>query len=137
MNSSPLTFNIVDVVNPGMPQTETWVARQIAALSGGILEIASVHGDGDFHDHSHDEMFIVFQGVLIMYTKDIEGVITEHIMHPGDGLMLPAGIQHKLSATDQMLVLHYKPDGSTHTHDHGDEHHTHREGENETIPIRI
>lgn len=136
MEPTPLSFNIVDLVKPSLPQAETWIARQIAELNGGILEIASVHGNGDFHDHSHDEMFIVFQGGLTMYTKDAEGVITEHIMKPGDGLMLPAGVQHKLTATEQMLVLHYKPVGSTPTYNPVDAYHTH-ENDNNASHIHI
>lgn len=90
---------------------DTWSPKIIAELNGQQVKLAKLHGEFIWHSHAHeDELFYIIKGVLIMEFRD--KTIT---LKQGDMLVIPAGVEHKPIAEEEVHVMLFEPANTKHT----------------------
>ena len=90
---------------------DKWSPKIIAELNGQQVKLAKLHGEFIWHSHEHeDELFYILNGTLIMEFRD--KTIT---LNKGDMLVIPAGVEHKPIATDEVHVMLFEPTDTKHT----------------------
>lgn len=89
-----------------------WAPRIISRYNSNEVRIAKV--SGDFHWHKHDqsdELFLVVSGTLDMEFRD-----SIQVLHEGDLIVVPAGIEHRPRARNgEALLLMIDADGTPNT----------------------
>jgi mannose-6-phosphate isomerase-like protein (cupin superfamily) len=92
---------------------ETWTPKIVAELNGQQVKLAKLKGEFIWHSHTHeDELFYILDGVLIMEFRD--KTIT---LNKGDMLVIPAGVEHKPIANEEVHVMLFEPAETKHTGD--------------------
>jgi len=93
--------------------TEPWSPVVIADLNGQQVKAAKLHGAFHWHAHAReDELFLVHRGTLEMHFRD--RVVT---LREGELLVVPAGVEHKPVAPEQVEVLLFEPATTVRTGD--------------------
>jgi len=85
--------------------TEQWRPKVIADLNGQEVKVVKVQGEFPWHHHDHeDEFFLVWKGIFRVEFRD-------HIVSlaPGEGIVVPRGIEHRTCADDEAEVLIFEP----------------------------
>lgn len=81
--------------------SEYWHPYIIGELNENHIKIAKVKGDLIWHKHAgEDELFIVFEGTLMMDFRDKETIATR----PGEILIVPKGVEHRPWTKDGEMV---------------------------------
>lgn len=91
--------------------TEHWRPKVIGELNGQEVKIVKVQGEFPWHHHDHeDEFFLVWKGVLRVEFRD-------HIVSlgPGEGVVVPRGIEHRTCADQEAEILIFEPKGVLNT----------------------
>ena len=61
-------------------------------------------GEFPWHSHEHeDEMFLVLRGVLSIARSDANGGPVS--LHPGEFFVVPRGVRHNTSATEEIWIV--------------------------------
>lgn len=90
---------------------EHWSPRIAAEVSGHEVRFAKLLGAFDWHRHDDaDEMFLVHRGRLRMELRD--RVIT---LEAGEMLVVPAGVEHRPVAEEEVEVVVIEPAGTRNT----------------------
>lgn len=90
-----------------------WNPRILAELNGQLVKIAKVEGNFVWHSHANeDEMFMVLKGVLNMEFRD-----KTEILHPGEIIVVPKGVEHRPVANDECSILLFEPAQTLNTGD--------------------
>ena len=88
-----------------------WSPRIAAELNGQEVRLAKLMGEFVWHHHDDaDELFLVLQGTLEMHLRDRVEVI-----HAGEFLVVPRGVEHKPVAPEECHVLLFEPSGTLNT----------------------
>ena len=67
-----------------------------------------------WHNHAHeDELFYIVEGSLLFEIKDKPGFI----MHEGDLFIVPKGVDHRVSSTEDCLIMLIENKSTKHTGD--------------------
>ncbi len=91
--------------------SECWSPKIVAELNGQHVKLAKLKGEFEWHHHENeDEMFLVFQGNLLIHFRDrtIE-------LNPGEMLVIPKGVEHKPEAPKEVQVMFFEPAGTLNT----------------------
>ena len=93
---------------------EHWHPYIIGELNDNYVKLAKLKGEFVWHKHDdEDEMFIVFQGTLIMDFRDRTVEVK-----PGEILIVPKGIEHcPRSNGEEVLNMLIEPKATRHTGD--------------------
>ena len=90
---------------------DKWSPKIIAELNGQQVKLAKIQGEFIWHSHEHeDELFYILKGTLIMEFRDKS--IT---LNKGDMLVIPAGVEHKPIAKEEVHVMLFEPTNTKHT----------------------
>jgi len=91
--------------------TDHWSPKILGELNGQDVKIAKLKGDFVWHDHKdEDELFFVIKGILTVAFRD-----KTVVLHPGEMLIIPKGVEHKPSAAEEVHLLLFEPTGIKHT----------------------
>jgi mannose-6-phosphate isomerase-like protein (cupin superfamily) len=106
MKYQPLNFaRKLDLVD------ELWNPRVIAEMNDYQFKLVRVQGDFVWHDHPDtDETFIVLDGELRIEFRD-----GEVVLGAGEMFVVPAGIEHKPFARNEVRMLLIEPRGVVNT----------------------
>ncbi len=103
-------FNLSDAFGK---LTEHWRPRVVAQLNGQEVKVGRLKGTFVWHRHPDaDEMFLVLRGHLRIEFRDGEAVLD-----PGDGLVVPRGVEHRPVAEEEVEILLFEPAGVVNTGD--------------------
>ncbi len=90
---------------------ETWTPKIISELNGQQVKLAKLHGEFVWHNHAHeDELFFVIKGELIIEFRD-----KTVNLGPGEMIVVPAGVDHKPIAQEEVHVMLIEPAAIKHT----------------------
>jgi len=85
--------------------TEHWRPKVIARLNGQEIKVVKVQGEFPWHFHEkEDEFFLVWEGVFRVEFRDR---IVE--LRPGEGLVVPHGVEHRTCADAEAWVMIFEP----------------------------
>ncbi len=97
--------------------SERWSPKIVAELNGQYVKLAKLQGEFVWHRHAaEDELFLVLRGELTLRLRD-----RDVILHPGELLVVPAGVEHQPWAPDEVEVLLLEPKSTLNTGDVRDE----------------
>ena len=84
---------------------EHWRPKIIASLNGQDVKVVKVQGTFPWHHHeAEDEFFLVWQGRFRIEFRD--RVIE---LGPGEGCVVPRGVEHRTAADEEAEVLVFEP----------------------------
>ncbi|HMK07743.1 MAG TPA: cupin domain-containing protein [Anaerolineales bacterium] len=84
---------------------EYWSPRIAAELNGQYLKLAKLKGEFAWHHHANeDELFLVTKGALTIQLLDGEVELNE-----GEFFVVPAGVEHRPVAREEVHVLLLEP----------------------------
>lgn len=85
--------------------SDHWRPRVAAQLNGQDLRLVKVQGLFPWHSHAEaEEMFLVWKGVFRVEFRDrIE------ILHPGQFIVVPRGVEHRTGADEEAEVMIFEP----------------------------
>lgn len=88
-----------------------WNPRIIGELNGQQVKAAKLKGQFFFHNHElEDELFLVIKGTLKMEFRD-----KTILIHPGEFLIVPRGVDHKPIAEEEVELLLFEPASTLNT----------------------
>lgn len=88
-----------------------WNPRIIGELNGQLVKIAKFKGEFEMHKHDHeDELFQVIKGQIKIEFTDRTETLNE-----GDMIVVPKGVLHKPSATEEAWVMMFEPASTVNT----------------------
>ena len=88
-----------------------WHPRIIGELNGQQVKIAKIEGAFDWHHHEReDELFLVHRGTFRMEFRDRSVDLS-----PGDMLIVPRGVEHRLVAEHEAEIVRSEPAGTLNT----------------------
>jgi mannose-6-phosphate isomerase-like protein (cupin superfamily) len=94
---------------------ELWSPRVIAEMNDYQFKVVRIQGDFVWHDHPDtDETFIVLEGRLRIDFRD-----GEVSLEAGEMIVVPAGVEHKPYAENEVKMLLIEPRGVVNTGDAG------------------
>ena len=92
---------------------EHWSPKIVAELNGQHVKIAKLQGEFEWHQHAdEDELFWVVQGKLKIELRDQTVELS-----PGEIFVVPRGVEHKPSATEETQIVMFEPAGTLNTGD--------------------
>lgn len=90
-----------------------WNPRIVGALNGQHVKLAKLQGEFVWHSHAEeDELFLVINGVLSMEFRD-----KTEVVHPGEFIIVPAGVEHRPVAKEEVHVMLFEPASTLNTGD--------------------
>ena len=90
---------------------EHWRPKVVAALNGQEIKLIKVKGEFPWHRHAaEDEFFLVWKGVFRVEFRD--RVV---ILHPGEAITVPRGVEHRTAADQEAEILCFEPSGVRNT----------------------
>lgn len=91
--------------------SERGAPRIVARYEGHEVRIAKLEGEFDWHNHTHDELFLCMDGEL-----DIEFRDRTETLNPGDLLLIAAGEEHRpVARKGEVQVLLLDPENAPNT----------------------
>jgi mannose-6-phosphate isomerase-like protein (cupin superfamily) len=79
------------------------------------VKLTKMKGEFMWHHHDHeDEMFLVVKGTLHMKIRE-NGVEREELIHPGEFIIIPHGVEHFPSATEEVHLMLLEPKTTVNT----------------------
>jgi mannose-6-phosphate isomerase-like protein (cupin superfamily) len=94
-----------------------WSPRVIAEMNDYQFKVVKLLGDFIWHDHlDTDETFIVLDGQLRIDFRDGHALV-----NAGEMYVVPKGVEHKPSATQEVKLLLIEPKGVLNTGREGGE----------------
>jgi mannose-6-phosphate isomerase-like protein (cupin superfamily) len=91
--------------------SEQWRPKVVAALNGQEIKLVKVQGTFPWHHHDgEDEFFLVWKGRFRIEFRDrtVE-------LGPGEGLVVPRGVEHRTAADEEAEVLVFEPAATRNT----------------------
>ncbi len=82
-----------------------WTPKIIAEANLQLIKIFKAKGEFVWHSHDkEDEFFFVFQGILHIRFREHEVVL-----HEGECLVIPKGVEHLPYAPNEAFVVLFEP----------------------------
>jgi quercetin dioxygenase-like cupin family protein len=83
---------------------ELWSPRVVGQVNNQYIKVAKVHGEFPWHSHEdEDEMFLVLRGVLRIGRAEADGGPVS--LRPGEFFVVPKGVRHNTSATEETWIV--------------------------------
>jgi mannose-6-phosphate isomerase-like protein (cupin superfamily) len=91
--------------------SEHWRPKVVAALNGQEIKLVKVQGTFPWHRHdAEDEFFLVWKGQFRVEFRDR---VVE--LGPGEGVVVPRGVEHRTAADAEAEVLVFEPAATRNT----------------------
>ena len=98
--------------------TDRWSPKRIGELHGQQVILAKIEGEFVFHKHDdEDELFMVMKGQLSLELRGSDEEPTTVVVNPGEFFIVPRGVEHKPTATEETHLLLFEPLSTQHTGD--------------------
>jgi mannose-6-phosphate isomerase-like protein (cupin superfamily) len=98
--------------------SDRWSPKRIGELNGQQVILAKIEGEFVFHKHDdEDELFMVMKGQLSLELRESDEEITTVVVNPGEFFIVPRGVEHKPTATEETHLLLFEPLSTQHTGD--------------------
>jgi mannose-6-phosphate isomerase-like protein (cupin superfamily) len=82
---------------------ELWSPRVVGQVNNQYIKVAKVQGEFPWHSHEHeDEMFLVLRGLLRIGRAEADGGPVS--LHAGEFFVVPRGVRHNTSASEETCV---------------------------------
>jgi quercetin dioxygenase-like cupin family protein len=82
---------------------DLWSPRVIAQVNDQYVKVARVEGEFPWHTHElEDEMFLVLKGALTIGRNEADGGPVT--LRPGEIFVVPKGVRHNTSATEETWI---------------------------------
>jgi mannose-6-phosphate isomerase-like protein (cupin superfamily) len=79
------------------------------------VKVTKMKGEFMWHHHDHeDEMFLVVKGTLHMRIRE-NGAEREELIGPGEFIIIPHGVEHFPSATEEVHMMLLEPKSTLNT----------------------
>ena len=79
------------------------------------VKVTKMKGEFMWHHHDHeDEMFLVVKGTLHMKIRE-DGTEREELIGPGEFIIIPHGVEHFPSASEEVHVMLLEPKSTLNT----------------------
>jgi mannose-6-phosphate isomerase-like protein (cupin superfamily) len=79
--------------------------RVVGELNGQHVKLVKFNSDFVWHSHENeDELFYVVKGSFVMEFRDKNVTLNE-----GDFLIVPRGVEHRPTATEEVQVMLFEP----------------------------
>ena len=89
--------------------TDHYSPKIVGEVNDAYVKLVKLKGDFMWHHHDHeDELFLVVKGALRMKVRE-RGVEREIIIHSGEFLIIPRGVEHLPSADEETHVMLLEP----------------------------
>ena len=90
---------------------EYWSPKIVGELNGQQVKVVKLKGSFVWHHHENeDELFLVLKGILKIHMKDKTVQLNE-----GEFFIVPKGIEHKPSSSEECKILLIEPAGTLNT----------------------
>ncbi len=94
-------LELIDVNQLADACTFTWYNQTLCRVNDSVVRLGVVHGEYHWHQHDDDdEFFYVVSGQFII---DLEG--RSVTLNPGQGFVVPKGVQHRPRAPQRTVIL--------------------------------
>ncbi len=98
--------------------SDRWSPKRIGELNGQQVILAKIEGEFVFHKHDdEDELFMVMKGQLSLELRGHDEETTTVVVNPGEFFIVPKGVEHKPTATEETHLLLFEPLSTQHTGD--------------------
>jgi mannose-6-phosphate isomerase-like protein (cupin superfamily) len=89
--------------------TDQYQPKIVGAVNDQYVKLVKLQGDFVWHHHDlEDELFFVVRGALKMAVRE-NGSEREIVIHPGEFIIIPHGVEHRPSAEEETHVLLLEP----------------------------
>ncbi len=90
-----------------------WSPKVIGSINDQYVKIAKGKGNFPWHSHEHeDELFLVISGQLSVHREPADGGTLT--LNPGEFYIVPCGMRHSTSATEDTYILLVEPKTTAH-----------------------
>lgn len=94
-------LEVVDVAALAAACTHRWYNQSLCLVNDSVVRLGVVEGEYHWHQHDQeDEFFYVVSGQLLI---DLEGRTVA--LGPGQGFVVPKGVQHRTRAPRRTVML--------------------------------
>jgi len=84
---------------------DMWSPKILGEVNDSYIKAVKLQGEFVWHHHDNeDEMFMVVAGALRMKFRD-----HEELVHPGEFIIVPRGVEHLPVAHEETQVLLFEP----------------------------
>jgi len=91
--------------------TEYWRPEVVARLNGQEVKLVKFRGEFVWHHHeAEDEFFLCLEGTFRIEFRD-----RTVVLKPGEGFVVPRGVEHRPVAEEEVSVLLFEPAGVRNT----------------------
>jgi mannose-6-phosphate isomerase-like protein (cupin superfamily) len=98
-------IEVIDLEQKFALFSDHWHPRIVSELNDSHVKLAKLHGDFVWHHHElEDELFLVIRGSLLIKLREGDLVV-----HEGQFVVIPKGVEHMPVAEDEVLVLLIEP----------------------------
>jgi mannose-6-phosphate isomerase-like protein (cupin superfamily) len=89
--------------------TDHYSPKIVGEVNDAYVKLVKLKGDFMWHHHDHeDELFFVVKGALRMKVRE-NGGEREFMVHPGEFIIIPRGVEHLPSADEETHVMLLEP----------------------------
>jgi mannose-6-phosphate isomerase-like protein (cupin superfamily) len=89
--------------------SEQYSPKIVGELNDSYVKLVKFQGDFVWHHHDNeDELFFVIQGEMSMKVRE-DGAEREIMVRPGEFIIIPRGVEHLPSATEETQVMLLEP----------------------------
>jgi len=111
-------MNVINIQQKFDLFTDRWSPKRIGELNGQQVILAKIQGEFVFHKHDdEDELFMVMKGQLSLELRGSDEETTTVVVNPGEFFIVPRGVEHKPTATEETHLLLFEPLSTQHTGD--------------------
>ncbi|MCX7553200.1 cupin domain-containing protein [Marinicella sp. S1101] len=102
--------NPINLKHKAQSIDEHWSPKVVAAVDDNFVKVAKVKGEFTWHEHEEDEFFMVLDGTL-----KIEMEAETVTLKQGEVYVVPKGVRHKPSSSDECLIMLFEKQSTLHT----------------------
>lgn len=90
---------------------DLWSPKIVAEVNRQHVKLVKLQGEFVWHHHeAEDELFLVVKGKLLIKFRDRDVLLEE-----GEFMVVPAGVEHKPVAEEEVHVLLFEPKSTLNT----------------------
>jgi mannose-6-phosphate isomerase-like protein (cupin superfamily) len=95
--------------------SEHYSPKIVGEVNDAYVKLAKLQGDFMWHHHDvEDELFLVVKGALRMKIRE-NGAEREVVIHPGEFIIIPHGVEHFPSADEETHIMLLEPKSTLNT----------------------
>jgi mannose-6-phosphate isomerase-like protein (cupin superfamily) len=88
---------------------EQYSPKIVGEVNDAYVKLVKFQGDFMWHHHDkEDELFFVVRGAMRMRVRE-NGAVHEFMVHPGEFIIIPRGVEHFPSADEETHVMLLEP----------------------------